>query len=90
VAAIDGRRRAFAPQSRSQRPEKSLFGPVAPAAAATSEVEEQRELGWSPASTGFDGPADEGGFVQPPELCQKSANSKTYIIQQNVLASGTL
>jgi len=31
-------RRAFAPQSRSQRPEKSLSGPVAPAAAATSEV----------------------------------------------------
>jgi hypothetical protein len=42
--------RAFAPQSRSQRPEKSLSGPRAPAAAATSEVEEQRERGWGPAS----------------------------------------
>ena len=59
-------RRAFAPQSRSQRPEKSLSGPVAPAAAATSEVEEQRERGWGPASTKRLTARSAGGNAAPP------------------------
>jgi hypothetical protein len=50
-----------------------------PSAAPTlgCQGEEQRELG-SPACNGFDGPADEGGFVQPLN-CAKSPQIRRLI-----------